>query len=111
MKVKHETWVTPHALFEIGIIYYLNNKPAKALKRFNKVKSNYDSMFFFNIQMIKVYLFLDYDFRNILLRELALWIDKSNGVNYHSFVDNIELPSTKSSPRKLVSQSSSPGRF
>lgn len=56
--------------------------------------------------------FLDYDFRNILLREVALWIDKSNGVNYFSFVDNLELPSSsKMSPRKQAPQSNSPGRI
>jgi len=71
IKVKHESWVTPHALFEIGVIYLLENDNDTAIKKFNKVKSNYDG----------------YDFRNILLREVALWIDKSNGIAYSSFVD------------------------
>lgn len=57
MKLKHETWVTPHALFEIGIINYLNNKPVKALKRFNKVKNNYDSMYFCIDHSLIFYLF------------------------------------------------------
>lgn len=58
MKLKHETWVTPHALFEIGIINYLNNKPVKALKRFNKVKNNYDSMYFCIYQSFNNLLFI-----------------------------------------------------
>lgn len=68
-KVKHENWITPHALFEIGVIHFLNKDNEKAIKCFNKVKNHYDG----------------YDFRNILLREVALWSDKANGVTYHSF--------------------------
>jgi hypothetical protein len=64
--------VTPFSLFEIGTIYCLQNNPKKASKKFNKVKSDYDN----------------YEFRNVLLREVALWQDKSDGITYSSFTDN-----------------------
>jgi hypothetical protein len=64
--------VTPFSLFEIGTIYYLQNNSKKAAKKFNKVKNDYDN----------------YEFRNILLREVALWQDKTEGITYSSFTDN-----------------------
>jgi len=71
-KVKVETWVTPHALTEIGAILIAEGQVAEGVKLLNKAKntSNYDN----------------YDFRNILLREITLLIDKSNGAEYNMFL-------------------------
>lgn len=59
-KVHHETWVTPHALVDLGdILMQSENTMAEGVKLLNKAKSNFDG----------------YDFRNILLRDIALLLD------------------------------------